>query len=182
MGFNAGGVAGIRLASDDVVVGADVVQPEGEVAVITEQGTGKRSAMSEFPKQGRAGQGVIGLRIDAGDAVAGVAIAGVKEEVIITTSRGKSKQVKLKLFKSLGRATGGYGVYHVLKNEQVAGLIKPAERISLPEAAEEPIGPIQLELVPAEPAKRSKAVKAVVKKAPAGKKSAPAKKKLVKTK
>jgi DNA gyrase subunit A len=59
MGFNAGGVAGIKLVSEDVIVGADVVQPESEVAVITEQGTGKRSAMSEFPKQGRAVQGVI---------------------------------------------------------------------------------------------------------------------------
>jgi DNA gyrase subunit A len=188
MGFNAGGVAGIRLASEDVVVGADVVQPEGEVAVITEQGTGKRSTMSEFPKQGRAGQGVIGIRTDAGDAVAGIVIAGMKEEVIITTSRGKAKQVKVRLFKSLGRATGGYGVFHVLKNEQVMGLIKPAERISVPEAAEEPTGPIQLELVSEEPVKRSKAkvekvkVKAASKKAPVTKKTAPAKKKTVKAK
>ena len=116
--------------------------------------------------------------------MAGIVIAGVKEEVIITTSRGKAKQVKVKLFKSLGRATGGYGVFHVLKNEQVAGLIKPAERISVPEAVEEPTGPIQLELVPAEPVKRSKAekasVKAPAKKAPISKKPAAAKKKPVK--
>jgi DNA gyrase subunit A len=158
------------------------VQPESEVAVITEQGTGKRSAISEFPKQGRAGQGVIGLRVDAGDAVAGVVIAGIKEDVIITTSRGKAKQVKVKLFKSLGRATGGYGVYHVLKNEQVAGLVKPAERISAPEAMEEPSGPVQLELVPEEIVKPSKAKKAAVKKARATKKPAPAKKKPAKVK
>ncbi len=186
MGFNAGGVAGIKLVSEDVIVGADVVQPESEVAVITEQGTGKRSALSEFPKQGRAGQGVIGIRIDAGDAVAGVVIAGVKEEVLITTSRGKAKQVKVKLFKSLGRATGGYGVFHVLKNEQVVGLIKPAERISAPEAVEEATGPMQLELVPEEPVKPNKtekaSVKADVKKAPVAKKPAPTQKKPVKTK
>jgi hypothetical protein len=92
----------------------------------------------------------------------------------------------VKLFKSLGRATGGYGVYHVLKNEQVAGLIKPAERISTPEAVEETTGPVQLELVPEEPVKKSKVVKApikaVVKKAPVAKKPAPAKKKPVKAK
>ena len=54
----------------------------------------------------------------------------------ITTSRGKSKQVKMRLFKSLGRATGGYGVFHVVKNEQVTGLVEPAESISMPETPE----------------------------------------------
>jgi DNA gyrase subunit A len=175
MGFNAGGVAGIKLVKEDVVVGADVVQVDGEVAVITEQGVGKRSSMNEFPKQGRAGQGVIGIRLAKEDAVAGLAITGLKDEVIITTSRGKTKQVKLKVFKSLGRATGGYNVQHVVKNEVITGLTKAVERITAPEAAAA-AEPIQMELAIEAPAKKAKADKRSAKMAPAAKKSAKAEK------
>src|SRR5512143_2638282 len=163
MGFNAGGVAGIKLVNEDVVVGAAAVQPDGEVAVITEQGVGKRSSMSEFPSQGRAGQGVIGIRVDEEDAVAGAVIAGLKEDLFITTSRGKAKQVKMKVFKSLGRATGGYTVQHVVKNEVITGLIKAVERMTAPEAGEPPAAePVQVEL----------AIEALVKKGKAQKRSA----------
>jgi DNA gyrase subunit A len=173
MGFNAGGVAGIKLVNEDVVISADVVQPDDEVAVITEQGVGKRSRMSDFPKQGRAGQGVIGIRVDAKDAVAGLAIAGLKDDLFITTSRGKSKQVKMKVFKSLGRATGGYNVQHVVKNEVITGIIKAVERITAPEATEPPAAePVQMELAVEVPAKKIKAEKQPVKKAPAAKKPA----------
>ena len=154
MGFNAGGVAGIRLVGEDVIAAADVVTADGEVAVITEQGIGKRSPLSEYPKQGRAGQGVIGIKLNGGDAVAGLAIVGLKEEVIITTSRGRSKIVKGRLFKSLGRATGGYGVQHVLKNEIITGLVKSVERIDAP-VAEMVHEPVQLALVEAAPTKAS---------------------------
>ena len=62
-----------------------------EAAIITEQGAGKRSPLTEYPKQGRAGQGVIGIKIAGGDAVAGFAIVGPKDDVAITTSRGRTK-------------------------------------------------------------------------------------------
>ncbi len=160
MGFNAGGVAGIRLVNEDVVVTADVVQPDGEVAVITEQGIGKRSPMSEFPKQGRAGQGVIGIRLNEDDAVAGSAVASLKDEVMIVTSRGKTKQVKVKAFKSLGRATGGYSLYHVVKNEIVNGLVKPLQRIGAPHAAGGTASElVQLELVSEKKPKSVKSIK-----------------------
>jgi DNA gyrase subunit A len=171
MGFNAGGVAGIKLVNEDVVVGADVVQSDGEVAVITEQGVGKRSSVKEFPRQGRAGQGVIGIRVDEEDAVAGLAIAGLKDELFITTSRGKVKRVKMKGFKSLGRATGGYNVQHVVKNEVITGLIKPVERITVPEVGEPPAAePTQMELALEGPVKKGKTGRQPAKNAPAVKK------------
>ena len=165
MGFNAGGVAGIRLVGEDLVTAADVVDVEAEAAVITEQGAGKRTPLSEYPRQGRAGQGVIAIKVAGDDAVAGLAIVGPKDDVIITTSRGKSKLVKGRLFKSLGRATGGYGVQHVVKNEVITGLVKPVERIDFG-ADDSASGPKQLELISEPPAKRAKAAKAEKKKLP----------------
>ena len=170
MGFNAGGVAGIKLVNEDLVMAADVVAPDAEAAVITEQGSGKRSPLAEYPKQGRAGQGVIGIKIAGGDAVAGFAIVGPKDDLVITTSRGKSKLVKGKLFKSLGRATGGYGVQHVVKNEVITALVKPQMRIEASEVADAAPEPQQLELISAAPAKKDKApAKALAKEKPKAK-------------
>jgi DNA gyrase subunit A len=164
MGFNAGGVAGIKLANEDVVIAADVVDPEGEVAVITEQGTGKRSLLEEFPTQGRAGQGVIGIRLAGGDAVAGLAITGLKDDLVVTTSRGKAKLIKGKVFKSLGRATGGYGVFHVVKNEQVTALIKPHQRVTVPDVEEQTESEqLELELAEEKPAREGKRAKTLTK-------------------
>ena len=149
---------------------ADVVAPDAEAAVITEQGSGKRSPLAEYPKQGRAGQGVIGIKIAGGDAVAGFAIVGPKDDLVITTSRGKSKLVKGKLFKSLGRATGGYGVQHVVKNEVITALVKPQMRIEASEVADAAPEPQQLELISAAPAKKDKApAKALAKEKPKAK-------------
>ncbi len=153
MGFNAGGVAGIKLVNEDVVVAADIVAEDQEAAIITEQGSGKRTPLSEYPKQGRAGQGVIGIKIAGGDAVAGFAIVAPKDDVALTTSRGRTKVLKGKLFKSLGRATAGYGVQHVLKNEIIAALVKPQMRIDEPETVEAAPEPKQLELLSAVPQK-----------------------------
>jgi DNA gyrase subunit A len=153
MGFNAGGVAGIKLVNEDLVVAADVVGEDQEAAILTEQGVGKRSPLSEYPRQGRAGQGVIGIKVAGGDAVAGFAILGPKDDAAITTSRGRTKLVKGRLFKGLGRATSGYGVQHVLKNEIIAALIKPQLRIDEPEPVEAAHEPEQLELISEAPAK-----------------------------
>jgi len=125
-----------------------------------EQGAGKRSPLTEYPRQGRAGQGVIGIKLAGGDAVAGFAIVGPKDDVALTTSRGKTKLIKGRLFKSLGRATGGFGVQHVVKNEVITALIKPQMRIEASETVEAAHEPEQLELISeASPKKRGKAKK-----------------------
>ena len=138
---------------------ADVVADDQEAAIITEQGAGKRSPLTEYPRQGRAGQGVIGIKLAGGDAVAGFAIIAPKDDVAITTSRGRTKLIKGKLFKSLGRAAGGFGVQHVLKNEVITALIKPQMRIEAAETVEAAPEPEQLELISEASAKKGKADK-----------------------
>ncbi len=133
MGFNAGGVAGIKLVEDDQVCGADVVDPDSDVLLITMEGQGKRSALAEYPKQGRAGQGVRAIKLDEADYVAGVAVVKPGDELTIVTSKNKTKSIKAKSIKSVGRAAGGIIAYRVTKGETVMALIKPVERVSAPE-------------------------------------------------
>ncbi|MBT9558267.1 MAG: DNA topoisomerase 4 subunit A [Myxococcales bacterium] len=60
-GRSAGGVRGMKLAGKDRIVSALLLDSEGqgEVAIITDQGRGKKSWYSDFPVQHRGGRGVI---------------------------------------------------------------------------------------------------------------------------
>ncbi len=65
MGRATGGVKGITLGKDDVVLSMDVVSDDAaEMFMITERGFGKRTALSQYRAQGRGGQGVIAMKTD----------------------------------------------------------------------------------------------------------------------
>ena len=52
MGRAAGGVNGIGLAKGDHVASMEVVEPEGDLLVITARGYGKRTPLSDYPAKG----------------------------------------------------------------------------------------------------------------------------------
>ncbi|HQL40276.1 MAG TPA: DNA gyrase subunit A, partial [Anaerolineaceae bacterium] len=54
MGRQAGGVTGINLRSGDVLASLEVVQPDGSLFIVTENGYGKRVDLVEYPQKGRA--------------------------------------------------------------------------------------------------------------------------------
>jgi len=63
MGRAAVGVRGIDLEEGDVVVGMDILRPQGTMLTVTEKGYGKRTAVEEYRKQSRGGKGVITLKV-----------------------------------------------------------------------------------------------------------------------
>lgn len=57
------GVRGIRLSGqDDAVVSIEVVEPEGTLLCVSENGYGKRTPFDEYPTQNRGGKGVITMK------------------------------------------------------------------------------------------------------------------------
>ncbi len=61
MGRAASGVRGMRLRSDDSVIGMDIVDPKNdklEFLTIGENGLGKRTKLNEYKVQGRGGSGI----------------------------------------------------------------------------------------------------------------------------
>ena len=71
MGRTAAGVTGIRLKGDDITVGMGVIRDDPEkakkynVLAVTEQGTGKRTPITEYRVQSRGGSGVKTAKISA---------------------------------------------------------------------------------------------------------------------
>ena len=83
MGRTASGVNGMRLRTDDAVVGAAVVEG-GHLLTITDAGFGKRTDVEQFNRQGRGGQGVRAHRLRA--KVAAMSSTGSSSRTTMTCS------------------------------------------------------------------------------------------------
>jgi DNA gyrase subunit A len=112
MGRDTQGVTGIRLAKGDEVIGMAVARKGMQVLSVTQHGFGKRSAIEDFPVQGRGGSGVIlaSLSPKTGNVASMQAVDASMAEVILTTTTGIVIRVLLEQIKVLGRATMGVKV------------------------------------------------------------------------
>jgi len=90
MGRDTRGVTGIRLKKGDEVIGMEVVVPDEQLLVVTEQGYGKRTDLAEFPRKHRATGGVIAnsLNAETGDVAAIRVVGREDEEVMLITEDG----------------------------------------------------------------------------------------------
>ena len=90
MGRDTRGVTGIRLKKGDEVIGMEVVVPDEQLLVVTEQGYGKRTDLTEFPRKHRATGGVIAnsLNDETGDVAAIRVVGREDEEVMLITEDG----------------------------------------------------------------------------------------------
>jgi len=115
MGRQTQGVTGIRLAKGDEVVGMGIARPRTEVLSVTENGFGKRTAVAEFPTQGRGGQGVIlaALSPKTGNVAAIQMVDEGTQEILLITSNGVVIRTPLEQVRALGRATMGVKVMAV---------------------------------------------------------------------
>jgi DNA gyrase subunit A len=124
MGLPAAGVMGIKMAANDRVVGMGVVRPRGDVIVISEMGIGKRSALTEYPTQGRHGGGVAtaSLTSKTGRLAAG-AVANVSDRLLMGSEKGNNKVVYVRSLPKARRATQGQELIAIRGQDRLAALL-----------------------------------------------------------
>jgi len=129
MGRTAVGVRGIHLAEGDAVVGMEILRPHGTLLTVTERGYGKRTAVEEYPDQGRGGKGVITLKVtEKTGPVVGVAQVAETDDVILVTDGGRIIRVPVKDIRVSGRNTQGVRLIALGEQERVASLARLAEK------------------------------------------------------
>ena len=110
IGRTAQGVIGMRLDSDDEVIGMESIVAGGKATLlaITENGFGKRTELDEYRVQNRGGRGVITYKITpkTGELV-GIRIASGDEDVMLITDKGTIIRLKVSEISILGRSTQG---------------------------------------------------------------------------
>ncbi len=110
IGRTSQGVLGIRVDSDDEVIGMESIIRGGKATLlaITENGFGKRTELDEYRVQLRGGKGVVTYKITPKTGkIVGVRIANDDEDVMLITDTGTIIRIKVKDISVLGRATQG---------------------------------------------------------------------------
>ncbi len=125
MGRTTAGVRGIQVAEgSDRVVGmvcVDRDDPTATILVISEKGMGKRSALDEYPTQGRGGKGVKTMQV-TGKTGSLVAIKSVTDEddLMVTTTNGVTIRTPANEMRVMGRATQGVKVIRLSNTDEIA--------------------------------------------------------------
>ncbi|MHC5373087.1 DNA gyrase subunit A [Enterococcus sp. LJL120] len=138
MGRTASGVRGIRLREGDFVVGAAIMDENQEVLVITENGYGKRTAVSEYPVKGRGGKGIKTANITSKNGpLAGLTTVSGDEDIMLITDKGVIIRFNVSNVSQTGRATLGVRVMKMENEAKVVTMaIVDAEVVEPEEAAE----------------------------------------------
>ena len=140
MGRSARGVRGVRLRPNDWVVGMDIVDDNCSLLVISENGYGKATKVSNFPAHKRGGVGIKAGVVTAktGPIVAVRTLDPDAGEVLLISNKGQAIRVSTKDIPTLGRTTQGVRIMRMSDGDKVAsiGLI-PEKAVELAEEIEE---------------------------------------------
>ena len=122
MGRAATGVRGMTLLDGQEII-ALIIGTEGSVLNITENGFGKRTALSDFPRHRRGGQGVIAIQTsDRNGSVVGAVLVSDNDELMIISDGGTLVRTRVEEIRELGRNTQGVMVIRLSEGEKVVGV------------------------------------------------------------
>ena len=129
-GRTAAGVIGIRLRGDDRVTSMEVVEPGGDLLVITTGGYGKRTPLTQYARKSRATLGITTIDKNAISIIGKIAAARVVQEaddLHIISVNAVVLRTKVKQIKQAGRATRGVRLIGLKDGDSVASLARIAE-------------------------------------------------------
>jgi len=137
MGRTARGVRGIRLGTGQHVISLIIPGEDGFVLTASENGFGKRTAISEFPVKGRGTQGVIAMQVsDRNGAVVGAVQVFSGEELMLISNMGTLVRTGVDEVSVQGRNTQGVRLINLRGEEKLVGVERIEEQDSTDGEAE----------------------------------------------
>ena len=127
MGRAATGVRGIRLGSDDAVVGAAVAEKGKTLLTVTENGYGKRTPVECYLRgdevQGRGGKGLKNYRLTENTGpVAGAAVVSETYDILLIESGGVVLRTPAEHISVYGRDTQGVIIMRIEDGNRVIAI------------------------------------------------------------
>ena len=141
MGRTAAGVKGIRLSSDDCVVGMSVLEEGKRVLTISENGFGRLSPIDNYRLQSRGGKGIINYRAKVGN-VAAIRVVEDDDDIIMINDAGVVIRIPVTEIRECARPSKGVRVMRIAEGGKIvsiASLKHDPDEVSdeLPEQTEE---------------------------------------------
>ncbi|MDD2342039.1 MAG: DNA topoisomerase (ATP-hydrolyzing) subunit A [Tolumonas sp.] len=142
MGRTAAGVRGIKLAEGDRVVSLIIPRSEGAILTATENGYGKRTALSEYPVKSRATLGVISIQVsERNGRVVGAIQVDEADEIMLITNGGTLVRTRVSEVGLIGRNTAGVRLIRTSEDEKLVSL----ERVAEPEGDDADVADINID-------------------------------------
>jgi DNA gyrase subunit A len=135
MGRQATGVRGMKLGEGQRVVCMlaakmdENADSSKSVLTATENGFGKRTPISEYPRHGRGGRGVIAIQTsERNGRVIGAVLVDDNDEVMLISTGGVLIRTSVAQIREMGRSTQGVTLISLDQGEKLAGLERIEER------------------------------------------------------
>jgi DNA gyrase subunit A len=132
MGRQARGVRAMSLAHDDYLVGMEVVEKEGLLLSIAENGYGKRTQLETYRLTSRGGKGVINMKTtNKTGRVVDVLLVKEDSDVMIVSQNGKMIRIESSTIRQAGRSTQGVRLVNLEEGDKVAAasVLQEAEEV-----------------------------------------------------
>jgi DNA gyrase subunit A len=132
----------MNLRSGDEVIELDIAHDDTDLLVVTENGFGKRTRVSDYPVKGRGGLGVKTVQLsEARGKLAGASVVRDGYQVMLISTGGTVIRMPVEEVKRLGRSTQGVIVMRLRGDEdRVSSLALVMESTSSADEGTAPAG------------------------------------------
>lgn len=152
LGRSARGVNSMKLRSGDSIIGCDIVPRnyDADLLVVTSDGFGKRSKLSEFRPQNRGGIGLIATKFKTSKSrLVALTIVDEKDEIMVVTANGVVTRIKAGDISRQGRPATGVKVQNLTGLDLVVSvnkLVNPEDNDEIDKYIEEKVNSVNLDI------------------------------------
>ncbi len=128
MGRDTSGVKGMNVGGKvdgepNRVLAMDVARDDAELFVVTENGYGKRTSVSEYPVKGRGTKGVLTAKLTSKKGgLAGALIVREHQDLLFISENGMVQRTNAGGISQMGRATQGVRVMNLREDDRVSAV------------------------------------------------------------
>jgi DNA gyrase subunit A len=145
MGRDTSGVRGMNVSrKGNAVLAMDVARDDQELLVVTENGYGKRTPISEYPVKGRGTMGVKTIQLtESKGQLAGALVVREHQELVFISQNGMVQRTSVRGISQYGRASQGVRLMNIRDDDQVSAvaLVVESEAATAAPVAEDPAAP-----------------------------------------
>jgi DNA gyrase subunit A len=124
MGRDTSGVRGMNVSQkSNAVLAMDVAREDEELLVVTENGYGKRTPISDYPVKGRATMGVRTIQLTENKGqLAGALVVREHHELVFISQNGMVQRTSVRGINRYGRASQGVRLMNLREDDQVSAV------------------------------------------------------------
>jgi DNA gyrase subunit A len=147
MGRDTSGVIGMNVGQKgNAVLAMDVAKDDQELLVVTENGFGKRTPISEYPVKNRGTMGVKTIALtDRKGALAGALVVREHQELVFISQNGMVQRTSVRGINRYGRASQGVKLMNMREDDVVSAiaLVVESDAATSAPVAGEAVGPVE---------------------------------------